>query len=1093
MVHRISITAFHSQNIFWHLSIRFPLNKSYPRFPPRCLPLIPGITTILPVPSQSPLITAPLLTAALFCAILLTPPALAQNTNPTRDIPITGDRLSGFVLPIEPLAGDIELTALRGWAWTIDDTKRLILQGDVSVRIAHYSFTAPAAAIWINRLPSADGLINQIAIYFDEVNDPAKRSGAIGSRGKQLLITASARGQIKLNTGKLTPSSPPARNPLNRGLRVRGEKRLQNHLRHLAAALNPQEDRDQTIEPITLTQWPQTNTPPPPESFIPFPGGSVTPRDLNLPKTIALPNEESAPPPWLQHPQGAIHFSAENITIESGPDENVILCSGSLLIDYLSTPGSPSPLGGALDDWSQLTLTAQRAVIFTEPGPLREMAGRLDADQIHGIYLEGNVAAAANRDEYTLRAPRMYYDFRTGRAIMLDAVLRTTARSSRGRRIPIYARAEEMRQVAEREWRAKKVRVSTSPFFTPHLALGAERMTITQPPPPPPELGAKGMEGQADSESLPRETHIVSEHNTLRLGGLPVLYWPRFSGTLRDLPLKSFRIGTGDNDGLRLGATLDLYALLGTDAPDGVEGDLLLDGYTNRGAGAGLTFRYDAAALLGGAAGRGTLELYGLSDDGIDRTSTGRELDPDQNFRGVALWEHSQSIGNHWLFQGQISHISDPTFISTWRENDFLRRREYETSAYFKYQNNRTAFTALVDYEINDFISNDYLLASRGYQVDHAPEISYRNYGLKLFGDRITYSQETSITRMRFRFEQSTPAQLGVPIGAFSNLPGVGLNTPISDALFASGLDERYVTRFDSRHEFSWPHSWGAINLVPFVVGRYTDYSEDFRNFSAEADGNRAFGAVGLRLSTQYQHVDNTLENRMLDLHRLRHIIEPSLTLWHGETTVSDEDLPEYDPAVESIANGSVVALGLRNTWQTKRGGPGRWRSVDVLTLDTNLVLNGNDARRESPTPQFFNYRPEYSQLGDHADGSMIWLVSDALAITGTGTWDLDNDRFARASIGAELQHSPVLTTFVEYRSLDASNNDLLDLGWIYRLTPKYRINFAPQWDFRRDELRALTLAITRRFPDFDFRLIIRQDEIRNDTTFAATIQLLDF
>ena len=40
-----------------------------------------------------------------------------------------------------------------------------------------------------------------------------------------------------------------------------------------------------------------------------------------------------------------------------------------------------------------------------------------------GIYLEGDVTASANEGEYLIRAPRVYYDFTTGRAIMVDAIL----------------------------------------------------------------------------------------------------------------------------------------------------------------------------------------------------------------------------------------------------------------------------------------------------------------------------------------------------------------------------------------------------------------------------------------------------------------------------------------------------------------------------------------------------------------------------------------------------------------------------------------------------------------------------------------------
>ena len=203
--------------------------------------------------------------------------------------------------------------------------------------------------------------------------------------------------------------------------------------------------------------------------------------------------------------------------------------------------------------------------------------------------------------------------------------------------------------------------------------------------------------------------------------------------------------------------------------------------------------------------------------------------------------------------------------------------------------------------------------------------------------------------------------------------------------------------------------------------------------------------------------------------------------------------MPVYDIEVESLATGAAVRLGMRNTWQTQRGGPGFWRSVDVLTIDTDLVLNSNDADRESPAPQFFDYRPEYSQFGDHVRGRLLWLVSDALAVTGEGIYDLDESAVARGSIGAELRHSPLLTTYIELRYLDASDNELLGVGWTYRLTPKYRVSLSPQWDLREDEFRSLSLRVVRSFPDFDLTLQVRHDEIRDDTSFAASIGFVEF
>ena len=87
---------------------------------------------------------------------------------------VPGDRLSGSVLPVEPIASDITLDALRAWTWTVEDTTCLQLEGQVRILVGDYAFGGDAAVVWINRIPSAQGPINQIAAYFDRLEDPSQ-------------------------------------------------------------------------------------------------------------------------------------------------------------------------------------------------------------------------------------------------------------------------------------------------------------------------------------------------------------------------------------------------------------------------------------------------------------------------------------------------------------------------------------------------------------------------------------------------------------------------------------------------------------------------------------------------------------------------------------------------------------------------------------------------------------------------------------------------------------------------------------------------------------------------------------------------------
>lgn len=978
--------------------------------------------------------------SAVLFAVVLTGIVTAATCGQTRT-GITGDRLSGFVLPVEPVDGGIHFEALRGDVWEVDDTQRLLLDEDVRIQLGEYEFRSDAAVVWLNRIPSAEGLINQVAIYFGTVGDP-KRQAGLGVWGSDVLVTGSAAGEVSLQVALLSRGEP-----RGSALARAGQNRLAEYLQRLLAS------------PPNLAQQPQAEQPLPPDAFVPTPGRLLDVSDYELPKDHELPPLIDPHPP-LFGSQGTVRVAAQQFEVTSGEDENIITATGGLVVHYASHDTSR--------EWSQLTLAAHRAVIFTDPGAL-DAAGtwELGVEAVRGIYLEGNVTVSAEGGDYAVRAPRVYYDFRTNQALMVDAVLRSAGLLDRS---PVHARAAEMRQLAANQWEARRAQVSVSEFATPHLSVGADRVLIEQRPSP--------------EQTRARATHIESEGNTLRLGGAPILAWPKFSGTIDDLPLRHFRLGTQANDGLRVETGWDPFALLGVQRPESIgDAELRFDLFTARGAAVGLSGDFD------GSFGRGVVDLYGLFDDGTDRTSSGLEVTHSNDFRGVALFDHQLDLGRHWTMQSQLSIISDASFITTWRESDFAERREYETSVYFRRQEDNAALTALFKYDVNDFISNSWLLASQAYSVNKFPEVGYRRYGDRILGDRFTYSSETTASRVQMVFDPSTPMGRGVPGAAF----GIGPGDSIADSLMATGLHASTVSRFDTRHEVSMPTQVGPVKVVPFAVARFTAYDDDFDAFSPGTDSSRFFGAVGVRLTTQLQRVHNEVESRLFDLHRLRHVIEPSLILWYGDASVDQASLPVYDVAVESLADGAMAQLGVRNVWQTYRGGPGRRRSVDVFTLDTRFVVGSGDTIMESPTAQFFAYRPEYSQIGDHAHVEAVWLASDTLAILGEGTYDLDSNLVARSSIGARLEHSPLTSSSIEYRRLAAADLELIEFGWQYRMSARYLILVRPQWDLEASDFRSFLVRVVRSFPEFDFIVQVSHDDIRDDTSIGAALQLAEF
>jgi len=251
----------------------------------------------------------------------------------------------------------------------------------------------------------------------------------------------------------------------------------------------------------------------------------------------------------------------------------------------------------------------------------------------------------------------------------------------------------------------------------------------------------------------------------------------------------------------------------------------------------------------------------------------------------------------------------------------------------------------------------------------------------------------------------------------------------------------------------------------------------------------------------------------------MRHIVEPYGTIWGGYDTLDTGELPVYDQEYEGTAGaGAAVQLGLRNTLQTQRGGAGAWRSVDWLRVDTGVVFNDEGADftpepvdpldpttslrwSQSPIPAFYSWRPELSQWGSHLYGASTWQLSDALTLGGTATYLFEDRDFvtdpdsvlpnlARASLGLEMRHNPVTSTYVEYRYVAPTATELLQIGLLYEVGKRYLFSVSPQYDLSAGDFRALSGSITRTFPDFDLNADAGYDLVQDQTFIGLSLSI---
>ncbi|MEM9348369.1 MAG: hypothetical protein AAGB26_17405, partial [Planctomycetota bacterium] len=375
-----------------------------------------------------------------------------------------------------------------------------------------------------------------------------------------------------------------------------------------------------------------------------------------------------------------------------------------------------------------------------------------------------------------------------------------------------------------------------------------------------------------------------------------------------------------------------------------------------------------------------------------------------------------------------------------------------------------------------------------GYTVNKLPEFEYRLI-TSILDDRATFFHESRVGRMRAVFGDDSPADRGFNAAQSAAAFGIAPGTSFDQAALAAGFPRSIVTRLDTRNEISAPFRSGVFDFTPFLVGRLTAYDDDFSEFNGgNNDQFRFWGGGGVKVSTAITKTNNSFESRLLDAKGIRHIIEPGITLAFYDNTLNATDLPIYDPEVERLTEGGVARIGALQTWQTKRGGPGRERSIDWITLRTDIILATEDAPNPASLGRFYDYRPEYTLGDDHFYTELMWAVTEATAITGDLTHNFDEGSAVQWRLAVENRHTDRLSSFIAYREIDVLDARLLSYGADLQLTKKYRAGVFQVLDFGEGNSRTINFTIDRRLPRASLGLVIGYDDIDGEASVSVVL-----
>ncbi len=941
---------------------------------------------------------------------------------------------NGVVIPGHPITADLDLAARRVQAWQLGKTSRVLLEDDVRLAIGRYGFRCDAAVAFITPVDVMGGKTYRVELYLDGARE-LSGYGPITAESRRLLVTATIRGGVNLKTDAID-----RRSNEQHALVVDAQRRVSRYyqralggivgvtetpapLQPTAVPTRPQPTTDAT-PPIAATETEQTDT----DSIV-----------LNPPltrPTMSVTGTGGKPAPLYRPDQpdvpGTVMFQADRVVYQGageGEAEDYVLLHGGVRVIY------HDPQIGRT-----VSLTADRAVVFTEPG-LISGATEIDANVVRGVYLEDNVTATDG--QYTMRGPRVFYDLNHDRAIVLEAVFFTW---DKRHQVPIYVRARKVMQVSRHEWRSENARLSTSEFAEPHFAIGSDSLTITEEP----------------SVTGVGRYHYEAKDTSLQVAGKPLFYWPSLSGEPNDIPLRRVKTDADSDNGVVIETSWDLFSLMGKPRPEGVDAELLIDAYTKRGAAVGVDVNYDVPKAFG------RLDTYLMFDTGEDEPGGRLVVLPDDELRGKARLQHRHLLPMGWEVSLEVGYVSDETFLEEFFPLQAYTDKPWETSLYVKKQEADEAFTFLYKYDLIDFFPQpaEYFpqaaaLGMGNASIEKLPEIALYRIGTPLFNDRVTWFSENRASVMRAQFPDVTPARLGFSPAESMALFGIA-DTTSFDTGFTQDDEQTY--RFDTRQELQMPLKAGEFDLVPYVAGRVTAYDDEFSLVGGAAENVRYWGTVGLKAHAAYSRVYDDATSRLLDINRLRHTIEPSVHVFYSSTNIDQIEWPfVYDYDVETINEGGTVRVGMRNTLETQRGGPGNWRSVEMLRIDTDFVFQADETVRTSPNARFIDYRPEFSVAGDHLWTEIAWQVSDSLQAVSNIAYNFDTDQIERWNAGISMTHDPRLTGHAQFRHIDVIDSTVFRYGFSYLISTRYHVDFAHTIDVDSGGNRALDLLLTRR------------------------------
>ncbi len=493
---------------------------------------------------------------------------------------------------------------------------------------------------------------------------------------------------------------------------------------------------------------------------------------------------------------------------------------------------------------------------------------------------------------------------------------------------------------------------------------------------------------------------------------------------------------------------------------------------------------------------------YFTHDDHTDlnRTSLPR-LPIDPNRYRFAL-KGTDFITDDLYIKTDIDKLSDRYLLQDFYEGEFTRDPNPDNVLSVTYHQPTWVASVVGRAQFNDFFDTTERLPDATLDIPHLP----------LWDSGFFYTSTNSAAFLRRSYASDSP------------------------------LPEYSTFRLDTYHEFTYAKTlFGWLSVVPRVGLRATYYShsapgndasddlqsiendtsditllqaspstlstsdlarqkvlqQSIGNFQVRGDLVRPVVDAGVEVSFKLSRVYGGVDERVLGLDQLQHIIQPYVNFSEVEdfgvgsrqllqfdrqiptTQLLPINFPQYN-SIDSIDEATVVRMGVRNRIQTKRDA----LTFNWLEVDTFFQVNAYDPAYQTKVSNVFNqvtFRP------------VPWVN-----MTFDSQLPLFNGKRGFTEVDSAVQFMPTskLDVTVSHRYLDNNpyfaNSSLLRLNMYYRLDENWGAGFSERYEFAAHQLQAQSYTIYRDLTSFvaSLGLTVRDNNGISDYGFLFSLTL---